>query len=192
MKYSVIYADPPWIQKAGRKMNGYKIVDGIQIWNGLDSKTQDVAYPTLTTEEICAMPVSSIAASDAHLYLWATNKSLPEAFRVISAWGFLYSTTIVWAKNLMGGGLGGTHRINTEFLLFATKGNLKALRKSPSTWHHVKRGYENGHPCHSKKPAYFRELIESISPGKKIELFARQQSEGWDVFGNEVPNSITL
>lgn len=192
MVYEVIYADPPWEQKAGRKMNGYKVVQGVQIWNALDNKTQGLSYPTMSTEEICKLRVREVTAKDAHLYLWATNKSLPEAFKVMYAWGFSYSTTIVWAKNLMGGGLGGAHRITTEFLLFGTKGNLKALDKSPTTWHNVKREYVNGYPCHSKKPDYFRQLVEKISPGRKLEVFACVQSDGWDVFGNQVENSISL
>lgn len=92
----------------------------------------------------------------------------------------------------MGGGLGGTFKIATEFLLFATRGKLKAKRSVTGTWFDQKRQYLNGHPCHSKKPVFFHELIESVTPGEYLELFAREQRAGWDVFGNEVPNSITL
>lgn len=92
----------------------------------------------------------------------------------------------------MGSGLGGSHKISTEFLLFAKKGRLKAIGGVGTTWHNVKRDYVNGYPCHSKKPGYFRKLIESVSVGEKLELFARHESEGWDVWGNEVQSSILL
>lgn len=92
----------------------------------------------------------------------------------------------------MGGGLGGTFRINTEFLLFATKGKLRTKGTIPGTWHHVKREYKNGFPCHSVKPDYFRAMIEKVSLGPYLEMFAREQFPNWDVFGNEVTNSIQL
>jgi len=93
---------------------------------------------------------------------------------------------------MFGGGLGGAFKINTEYLLFATKGNLKAEGVHKGTWHNVKREYVNGAPKHSKKPSYFYELIEKVSPGNKIELFARNKREGWDSWGNEVESNIEL
>lgn len=191
-KYSVIYADPPWEQKGGSKIGGYTVVGGKQIWKRVSSLSESLPYETMTMQDIVNLPVENIAADNCHLYLWATNKYLPDAFEVIEGWGFRYSTTIVWAKNSMGGGLGGTYRINTEFLLFATRGRLKAIGSIKGTWHNVKREYVNGYPSHSKKPEYFRQLIEKVSPGKKLELFARKETPGWDVFGNQVENSIEL
>jgi len=191
-KYNVIYADPPWQTKAGRPMNGYKIVEGVQIWNSIDNKSRELNYNTMSIEEIKSLPVKKLSADNAHLYLWVTNQYLFKAESVINAWGFQYSTTLVWAKNPMGGGLGGNFRITTEFLLFATKGSLKAKERHTGTWFNQKREYENGYPCHSKKPAFFSELIEKVSPGPYLELFARREREGWDVYGNQVNNSITI
>ncbi len=191
-KYNVIYADPPWKIKAGRPIGGYKMENGKQLFVPSSNKSRDTEYPSMTIEEIKGLNVSEIAADDAHLYLWVTNSHLPFAFEVIKAWGFEYSTTIVWAKNRMGGGLGGTFKINTEYLLFAKKGKLKALKTIDSTWHNVKRNYENGAPKHSKKPNYFYEMIEQTSPGLKLEMFARQKREGWDIWGNELENDIQL
>lgn len=173
-------------------MGKYKVVDGKQIFHTTDNKSRELAYPTLTVDEICAFPVKLITAPDAHLYLWVTNQYLLKAEKVINAWGFKYSTTLVWAKQPMGGGLGGTYRITTEFLLFATKGSLKATDSVLGTWFNQKREYVNGYPCHSKKPAFFRQMIESVSPGERLEMFAREEHTGWDVFGNEVLSSITL
>lgn len=191
-RYSCIYGDPPWKTKSGRAFAGYKIVDGKQIFNSTDNKSRELAYPTLTVDEIAALNVKDIAADNAHLYMWVPNQYLLQAEKIIKAWGFKYSTTLVWVKKPMGGGLGGTFKITTEFLLFATRGRLKAKRHVIGTWFEQKRQYVNGSPCHSKKPDYFYDLIESVSPGNYLELFARQHREGWDVFGNEVENSILL
>lgn len=190
--YSVIYADPPWTTKAGRTLGEYTKQNGIQVFKGKDDAARELEYPTMTIEEIKKLPIHEIAAENAHLYIWTTNQYLPHSFEIIRAWGFTYSTTLVWAKKSFGGGLGGTFKINTEFLLFARKGTLAALQTNPSTWYQVKRNYENGYPKHSKKPYFFHELIERTSPGKKIELFAREKRDGWDVWGNELDCDIIL
>lgn len=190
MSYSVIYADPPWSIKAGRPLKGYKVVDGKQVFVPTSSISRDTSYPSMSLRRIKALPIKEIVADDAHLYLWTTNKHLPQAFEVIKAWGFEYSTTLVWCKNRLGGGLGGTFRITTEFLLFARRGKLKSKQSVGNTWFNVKRTYEGGVPKHSKKPEFFYELIEQTSPGKKLELFARNKRDGWDSWGNELKNDI--
>lgn len=192
MKYKTIYADPPWELKAGRPFNGYKVENGKQIFNSIDNRSRNLAYPTMSVNDIKKLPVQDIIQKDAHLYLWTTNKYLPHAFEVITSWGFNYSTTLVWAKNPMGGGLGGAFRITTEFLLFAKRGKLPTKNTHIGTWFNHKRAYVNGYPNHSKKPEVFAELIEHISPGPYLEMFARQERKGWHVFGNEVDNSIIL
>jgi N6-adenosine-specific RNA methylase IME4 len=191
-KYACIYADPPWQTKAGRGFAGYKVVDGKQIFNSTENKSRELSYPTMTIEQMVELNVSALAAADAHLYMWVTNQYLMKAEHILKAWGFKYSTTLVWAKRPMGGGLGGTFRITTEFLIFATRGKLKAKRNVIGTWFEQKRQYVNGKPCHSKKPDFFYDLIESVSPGNYLEMFARQHRPGWDVFGNEVFNSVEL
>lgn len=192
-KYKIIYADPPWIQKAGRKLQPYKVIDGKQIWNSDTSKTDDLAYPTMTVEEIASIPVIDIVDKNAFLFMWVTNKYLLKAETVIKAWGFEYVACITWRKKKMGGGLGGVVRISSEYLLFCRRGNLKAIGNIPESVIEAKRPYVNGYPCHSKKPEVFAELIESVSPeGKRLEMFARNPRNGWDVFGNEVENSIEI
>lgn len=186
-KYNVIYADPPWKITAGRSLKGQ---NGYKGDNSNNPRKTD--YPHMTIEDIKNLKVSEIVAEDAHLYIWVTNQHLPFAFDILKAWGFKYSTTVVWAKNRMGGGLGGTFRITTEFLIFARRGKLNSLQTIDSTWHNVKRTYENGYPKHSKKPNYFYEMIEQTSPGLKLEMFARQSREGWDTWGNELNNDIEL
>lgn len=104
-KYAVIYADPPWQTKAGRGFAGYKTFDGVQIFNSLDTKSRELSYPSMTVDEIAALDVKSISADNAHLYMWVTNQYILEAKRVIEAWGFKYSTSIIWSKTPMGGGI---------------------------------------------------------------------------------------
>lgn len=192
-RFNVIYADLPWDITAGRKLGEYKMVDGKQIFNNAENKnSRALAYPTMSVEEIKLLPVSSITNKDCHLYIWVTNSHLPFVFGVIESWGFKYSTTLVWAKKAMGCGLGGAFGITTEFLIFARRGQLKTLSKTVGTWFDRKRQYVNGYPQHSKKPDFFYELIEKTSPGPHAELFARNHREGWDVFGNELENTIQL
>jgi N6-adenosine-specific RNA methylase IME4 len=190
--YNVIYADPPWIQKAGRKIDNYMKVDGKQIWNSKETKSMDLPYQTMTVEEIAALPIKSIVAKDAVLFMWVTNKYLLDAKQVIEGWGFKYVSCITWKKKRMGGGLGGVIRVTSEHLLFCRRGNLKAIGNIPESIIEAKRPYVNGYPCHSKKPEIFSEMIESIFHGKRLEMFAREHRKGWDVFGNEVTSSIVL
>lgn len=189
-KYSVIYVDPPWSVKTGRSLPKYVKKDGKQIWGSGEKKSRDLSFPSMTVDQIKSLGVQDICNPNCHLYLWTTNGYLPAAFDVIKSWGFTYSTTIVWCKKIMGGGLGGTWKINTEYLLFATKGSLKPTGVIKGTHHSVKRDYSNGFPQHSRKPEVFRKMIESVSPGPYAELFARRKVIGWDVWGNEVKNDF--
>lgn len=189
-KYSVIYADPPWEIKTGRPLKGYN--KDTKTFDPSSNISRKTSYENMTIDDICKLNIADITSKNAHLYIWATNKHLPFVFDVIKKWGFTYSTTIVWAKNKFGGGLGGSFKIATEFLIFARKGNLKSTYVNESTWFNVKRTYENGYPKHSKKPDFFYDMIERTSPGLKLELFARQKREGWSAWGNEIENDIEI
>ncbi|MBO9592758.1 MAG: hypothetical protein J7599_07590 [Niabella sp.] len=192
-KYSIIYADPPWHQKGGRKIGGYKVVDGKQIFHSEYQKSLDLPYNTMTVEEIAAIPIREVVAKDAFLFMWVTNKYLLKCEPVIKAWGFEYSSCITWKKRRMGGGMGGVVRITSEYLLFCRRVNLKAMDIIPESVIEAKRPYVNGAPRHSKKPPIFREMIEAVSPPlPRLEMFAREQYPGWDVFGDQVANSIIL
>jgi N6-adenosine-specific RNA methylase IME4 len=155
-------------------------------FTGGDGKTRDLDYPTMSVEEIAALPVRELAdESGAHLYLWTTNRYVRDAYDVALAWGFRPSTLIVWAKNVMGGGLGGSWGISTEFVLLARRGPLGYTGHVKGTWFNWKRPYKNGKPDHSAKPPAFFDLVESVSPGPYLEMFARRQRLGWDTWGNE-------
>jgi len=194
-KYNIIYADPAWEQKAGRPLSGgYKKENGVQVFNPVSDTSADLPYNTMKFDDIVNLPIKKLTDDNCHLYLWVTNKYLMKAEQVVKAWGFKYSTTLVWCKKPIGSGMGGTFKVSTEYLIFATKGKVNELvnEKVNGTWFEEKRQYVNGYPCHSKKPDFFYELIEKVSKGKKLELFSRNGRENWDIWGNEVENSIDL
>ena len=175
-KYQAIYADPPWDYQQCRLSGSAK-----------------KHYPTMRIEELCALPVADIADRDCALFLWATFPQLPEALRLIQAWGFVYKTVaFVWLKQNRKAltwfyGLGFWARSNAEICLLATKGHPK--RQSAGIHQLVISPVEH----HSKKPDEVREKIVALMGDvPRIELFARQQTPGWDVWGNEVENSTAL
>ncbi len=177
-KYKVIYADPPWqfANRTGKVAPEHKRLN---------------RYPTMKLEEIKALPVSAIAEAKSHLYLWVPNALLPEGLEVMKAWGFEYKTNIVWEKVRKDGfpdgrGVGFYFRNVTEILLFGIKGSdnrtLQAGRSQVNLIRSMKRE-------HSRKPDEMINLIESCSEGPYIELFARGNRDGWDMWGNQAIDS---
>ena len=147
----------------------------------------------MSIEELCTLPVSEIAEKDCVLFLWATFPQLKEAMQLIKAWGFHYKTVaFVWLKTNRKActwfyGLGFWTRGNAEICLLATKGHPKRQAKN------VHQLIISPIEAHSKKPDIVREKITALMGDlPKIELFARKESSGWDVWGNEVKSSITL
>jgi len=181
-RYSVIYADPAWsydfkeptASKGGAKGSGY-------------SAGVDYYYGTMTIEQIMKLPVADICEKDAVLFLWATNPLLPEALETMKKWGFKYKTMITWHKERCKG-MGYWFRGHTEHILVGVKGKVKAFR---SLEHNIKKLPVEKH---SKKPDEFRQMIEKATGnlGNKVELFARNNHEGWDAWGNEVGSSLEL
>lgn len=191
-QYATIVADPPWPQKGGGSLPrvGQRAVPlgGVSGFVDAGGPSLPLPYETMTVADIAAMCVP--AAPDAHLYLWTTSGFLPSAFEVMAAWGFRYSTTLVWAKAPIGKGLGGAYGIATEFVLFGRRGNLPAIGpKVGRNWWTWKRPYdERGKPRHSAKPEEFYAMVEQVSPGPFLEMFARRSRVGWDVWGDEAPS----
>ena len=159
-KYQVIYADPPW----SYNNSGF---------------TQSAAsqYPTMAIDKICELRVSDISDNDAVLFLWATSPLLPDALKVIIAWGFEYKASIIWVKD-KAPGIGWWVNTKHEILLIASKSNNHPLEKFDSV-------VEESVTRHSKKPNVFYDMIEKMYTGAKIELFAREKRDGWEVWGNE-------
>jgi N6-adenosine-specific RNA methylase IME4 len=180
--FATVLADPPWRTHSGRLTGRRGFADA-----GRGAKNRPLPYATMSVAEIKALPVGDIAADNAHLWLWTINGYLDAAFGVIRAWGFSYSTTHVWAKAPMGGGLGESFGITTEFLLFARRGRAPMFNRTTGTWHTWPRRYVNGAPAHSKKPDGSYALIESASHAPFVELFSRENQPrlGWSYWGNE-------
>lgn len=163
---------------------GGRIIDGTW-WGRHRGGSVTLPYSTMTMEAISALPVREQVEDSAHLYLWTVNRHLEAAYGVVRAWGFRPAQLLVWAKPPMGIGFGGAFTTTTEFVLFARRGSLAHLQRSDSSWWPWSRVYENGHIAHSAKPDAFYDLVEQISPGPYLELFARRQRLGWDSWGDE-------
>lgn len=172
--YGAILADPPWLERGGGKIK----------------RGADRHYPLMKTADICALPVADMAATNSHLYLWVTNNFLPDGLVVMQAWGFRYVTCITWAKDKIG--LGQYFRGMTEQCLFGVRGQPPykldgdGRRCQGTTLISAPRGQ------HSEKPEELRCMIERVSHGPYIELFARERAENWDCWGNEVESTVDI
>jgi N6-adenosine-specific RNA methylase IME4 len=195
-RYNVIYADPPWTYKQTMAGRDYS--------HGASAK-----YSIMTNEHIASMPIKEITEKDCVCFLWVTVPLLPEGLATLSAWGFKYKTMLTWRK-IMSMGMGYWFRGQCEHLLLGIKGTVKAFRQQKANFYQsemfeLDECIQSKALNHSQKPSYFRELINkavsvSFVEPKKLELFARSRGglfsdieyEGWDVYGNEVNNSISL
>ena len=193
-QYSCIVADPPWKVKAGPAGAPYCLdANGVQSWDKVSRPSRDLPYGSMSVDEIAALPVGDLACKDAHLYLWVINRYVEDAYKIARAWGFKPSTLLVWAKNPMGGGLGGAYGISTEYILFCRRGTLPAIGRVKGTWFNWKRQYgATGKPQHSRKPDALQDMVEGVSPGPYLELFARRKREGWCSWGNEIESDISV
>jgi N6-adenosine-specific RNA methylase IME4 len=192
VKYRTIVADPPWDHSDG---TGYVVTIGD---NATRRQRTDggyvtgLPYETMPLPEIRALPVADLAESDAHLYLWTTNRYLRDVWDVAEAWGFKGVCIIAWCKPPTGVMPGGAWGSNVEFCLFARRGNLPTIGKANGRWYEwprrrgpsVREG-ERRQQMHSAKPEAFIDIVEQISPGPYWEMFARRARFGWDYWGNE-------
>lgn len=179
-KYRTIVADPPWKYGTWGKASIPRSKTHIP-------KDEPMPYETMSVEEIKALKVADLADENCELYLWTTQKYLPDAFEVLKAWGFKYCQTLTWCKTPMGTGQGGVYCPTTEFLILGRKGKMPKVKRIDTTWWNVKRTNK-----HSKKPEFFQELIETVSDAPRLEMFARRKRVGWDIWGNELENDVEL
>lgn len=165
-KYRVIYADPPW---------SYNDKQDTDYYGGAEKH-----YDTMPIDEIAALPIDRIAEKDAVLFLWTTNPLIFDSRKIFEAWGFTYKSMFIWDK--VRTGMGHYNSVRHEMLLICTRGSCTP--DTPRMFDSVQsiERTEN----HSEKPQQFRDIIDTLYAGKKIELFARQPHDGWDVWGNEV------
>jgi N6-adenosine-specific RNA methylase IME4 len=166
-RFGTVYADPPWLY-------------GNQ---GTRGATGD-HYPGMSVGDIAALPIGELVADAAHLHLWTTNAFLFDAREVIEAWGFTYKSCFIWVKPQMG--MGNYWRVSHEFCLLGVQGSAPFGSKSEMSWAEWPRGK------HSAKPGRMYELIEKVSPGPYLELFARQGREGWDCWGNATDRDLWM
>ena len=173
-KYNIIYADPPWTYEdkalAGNRGAGCK-------------------YDLMTIKEMCELPVKEMATNDCVLFMWVTMPKLNECFELIKSWGFIYKTVaFTWIKTDKQGkpfiGMGGWTRANAELCLLCTKG--KPTRKKANISQIIMSRIRK----HSQKPTEVYTRIEQLMGNlPRIELFARERREGWDVWGNQLPDT---
>ena len=179
-KYSIIYADPAW--PFNNKNTGGNLKSG--------SVQQ---YPVMKLSDMMKLPVPEISEDNAVLFMWWIASQPVEAIRLVQAWGFTIKTMtgLVWIKETKLGnpffGMGFWTRAGSECCLIAVKGNIRRVKGN------VRSVFKSPIEQHSKKPDVAREMIVDLMGDlPRVELFARQETSGWDVWGNEVQNSIIL
>lgn len=181
--YRTIVADPPW-----------PYAEGWPGWELSRAERRALPYPSMTIKEIRALPVRSIAAPEAYLFLWTTNRYLEDAFAVARAWSFTPRQTLTWCKKPRGKGPGGMFATTTEFVVIAqrigprshARGQRTNGLRLDSSWFRWPRG------AHSAKPEHFYDVVEQVSPGPYADLFARRHRLGWDVWGDQVTSTVPL
>lgn len=173
-RYRTIVADPPWHYPKGHPARQH---------------LKD-PYATMTLGELCELPVTDWADQSAHLYLWTTNEHLRYAFSVVGAWGFTFKTVLVWCKPNIG--MGGLFRASHELVLVGERGKGDLKRRDVGTWHVWPQPYGPRGKTNSAKPDAFFDLVESVSHGPYLELFARSARMGWDQWGDESLNTAEL
>lgn len=168
-KFRTILADPPWSEQ---QLGGRGAVNH---------------YPVMSLSRIKTMPVGDLAEPDSHLFLWVTNATLRHGFDVAEAWGFTVRSPLTWVKFRLG--LGAYLRNTTEHVLFATRGHAPVKFRAQPTW------FVAPVQDHSHKPEEQYALIERISDGPYLELFARRRPPSranWSVWGNQIDSDITI
>jgi N6-adenosine-specific RNA methylase IME4 len=190
--FGAILADPPW------RFRTYDNKEGVGKVKSPIEGAASFHYLTMATPDICALPVSELAAADCSLFLWCSWPQLPDALEVIRAWGFEFKTCgFLWAKAHARQlemfqdhidaymGLGYWTRANSEPCLLATRGRPKRLNAD------VKQAIIEPRREHSRKPDCTYDRIERLVAGPYLELFARTQRPGWTAWGNEINRFTT-
>lgn len=179
-RFGAILADPPWHFEIWSEDTG----------NG---RSPSAHYETLSTNDLCELPVARLAATDSVLFLWACWPTIGDAFRIIEAWGFTYKTCAFdWIKAdntqldffqaevPVQLGMGFWTRADSEPCLLATRGKPKRLNAD------VRQSIIAPRREHSRKPDGIHGRIERLVAGPYLELFARQTRPGWTAWGDEV------
>jgi len=166
-KYQTIVIDPPWTVKNNLKdLRFYRT-----------GKT--MPYPLMSNEEIINFPIDNFAANRCDLFLWTITSKIPLCFDILKKWGFKYMDFIAWDKEI-GVPVNGIYR-RTEWVIYAYRKKMGINKKGkfiPSLMRE-KREY------HSRKPNVFYEILKNNTKEPRIDIFARENRDGFDVWGNE-------
>lgn len=177
-KYNIILADPPWPYTSRRMVQD----------NGNSAAGISDEYSTMSIQEMMDLPIQNVCAPNCVLYMWTTGPKLEEAFRLINAWGFKYSTVAyVWEKRIPNPGFYSMS--SCEYVLVAKRGRAPERNNSVNT----RQFLQETRTVHSKKPEAIQDMIEAQFRQKgvnKLELFARRFRKGWDCQGNELNGSV--
>lgn len=172
-RFTTVLADPPWrfTNRTGKVAPEHRRLN---------------RYGTLSTKEICEIPVSVACEEPAHLYLWVPNALLPDGLQVMAAWGFTYKANIVWHKIRKDGGpdgrgVGFYFRNTTELVLFGIRGSMRTLAPGRRQVNIIRTRKQE----HSRKPDELYDIIEDCSPAPYLELFARGTRKNWFTVGNQ-------
>lgn len=192
--FRCISADPPWpydtATKGTRALPAQRVADGSRLMKPVS----DWTYEPMTMDDLMALPVRDIADDSAHLYLWVTNSFLAEGLELVKAWGFTYKTMLTWTK------IQNDHPVRvsmksgyyfrgaSEHVLFGVRGSCpppKGLALPTAyLWPRIAR--------HSEKPdRFYRDVAEKMSPGPRLEMFARYPRQGWTTWGDQAEESET-
>jgi len=175
-RYRTIVADPPWpFTRTLPERGGGHWLYRADRENRV--RTSAARYGLMQIEELMNLPIGLWAQENAHLYLWTTNAFMAEAHQVAKAWGFEPKTILTWVKPRLG--MGTYFRNNTEHVIFAVRGSCPVLR------HDVRTAFTGAQGAHSEKPDVFYDIVQSMSLGPYLDVFARKQRFGWDTWGDE-------
>jgi N6-adenosine-specific RNA methylase IME4 len=163
--FRTLVIDPPWPMGKSARVE-------------TPEQGSELDYPTMSLEEIAALPISERAAPETHLYLWVTQRFLPAGLELVESWGFKYHCLLTWLKP--GGFAPFSWMFNTEHVIFAYRGEFE-LRELG-----LNIGFAAPRAAHSVKPDHFYELVERASFEPRLEMFARRPRDGWNVWGDEV------
>jgi len=187
-KYNIIYADPPW------KYNDVGVYQETFPKRKQVRPLRDLPYSSMNKNDLKQLPINEISDFDCALFMWCNDSHIEEGIELMKSWGFKYKViSFVWVKKTKNGKLyantGAWTMKNCEICLFGTKGAMSKYKIANNIYQVI----ENDRSKHSKKPQIFRDkIIELFGDIPRIELFARQKTDGWDVWGDEVNSSIDL
>ena len=174
MLYSTVVADPSWLPTMA-------VINGPASGIGAPKASPQRHYATLTVDEISGMAPAT--KTQAHLWIWCLSQHVDWGYQVARAWGFEPLQMLTWCKPGLGA---GRFQCNTEQVLLCRKGTRHGnpFGMTRGTWFQWPRGK------HSEKPEQFFDLVENVSPGPYLEMFARRRRAGWDAHGNEIETDL--